>query len=159
MVQDDSKKTPSLIAFFKLFLFDVKVEIMLISWHFFMALCMHPPLPPPHPHPLTATLIFLLMKGVEVVHKWTKFQLHGTCNSGVLIFWYFKRSLSSKKYHFSKLVLVRSTPRMGFSPLSPLPPLSPFSSKAKWFRMAAKKIRSSYPLSNWYKVVFKRRLC
>ena len=85
MVQDDSKKTPSLIAFFKLFLFDVKVEIMLISWHFFMALCMHPPLPP-HPHPLTATLIFLLMKGVDVVHNWTKFDLDGTCNSGVLIF-------------------------------------------------------------------------
>ena len=55
MVKDDRKTNPSFIAFFKLFLFDLKVEIMLISWHFFMALCIHPPLLPPpplkcHPH-------------------------------------------------------------------------------------------------------------
>ena len=85
MVEDDSKKTPRFIAFFKLFLFDVKVEILLISWHFFLAFCIHPPLPPPL-SPLTGTIIFLLMEGVEVVHKWTKFHLHETYNSGVLIF-------------------------------------------------------------------------
>ena len=84
MVKDDSKKTPSFIAFFKLFLFDVKVEILLNSWHFLMAFCIHPPLLPPPP--LSATLIFLLMEGVEVVHKRTKFHLHQLCNSGVLIF-------------------------------------------------------------------------
>ena len=85
MVKDDRKKNPSFIAFFKLFLFDLKVEVMLISWHFFMALCIHPPLLPPLP-PLSATLIFLLMEGVEVVHIWAKFHLHATYNSGVLIF-------------------------------------------------------------------------
>ena len=42
--------------------------------------------PPPPPPSLTATLIFLLVEGVEVVDNWTKFDLHGTCNSGVLIF-------------------------------------------------------------------------
>ena len=88
MVKDDSKKTRSFIAFFKLFLFDVKVEILLNSWHFLMAFCIHPPLPlplPPPPPLLNATLIFLLMEGVEAVHNWTKFHLDGTCNSGVLI--------------------------------------------------------------------------
>ena len=85
MVKDDRKKTPGFIAFFKLFLFDVKVETLLNSWHFFMAFCMHPPLASP-PSPSTHTLIFLVMKGVEVVHNWTKFHLHGTYNSGVLIF-------------------------------------------------------------------------
>ena len=34
----------------------------------------------------TATLICVKMKYVEVVHIWTKFHLHVTCNSGVLIF-------------------------------------------------------------------------
>ena len=85
MVKDDSKKNPSFIAFFKLFLFDVKVEILLSSCYFLMAFYIHPfisPLPPL----LTATLIFLLMKGVEVAHNWTKFHLDGTCISGVLIF-------------------------------------------------------------------------
>ena len=85
MVTDDSKKAASFIAFSKLFLFDVKVEILLNSWDFLLAFCIHPPLPPPT-SPLTGTLIFLLMEGVEVVHLWTKFRLQGTCNSGVLIF-------------------------------------------------------------------------
>ena len=57
MVEDDRKKNPTFIVFFKLLLFDVKVEIMLISWHFFMAFCIQPPLfpappaPPPDCHP------------------------------------------------------------------------------------------------------------
>ena len=85
MVQDGSKKNPTFIAFFKLILFDVKVEILLISWVFFHGFVCTPstPLPPPR---LTGTLFFLLMGGVQVVHNWTKFHLHGTCNSGVLIF-------------------------------------------------------------------------
>ena len=49
MVKDDRKTNPSFIAFFKLFLFDLKVEIMLISWHFFMAFCIQPPLFPAPP--------------------------------------------------------------------------------------------------------------
>ena len=85
MVKDDSKKTPSFIAFFKLFLFDVKVEILLNCMAFFHGFLYTPSTPIP-PAPLTATLIFLQMEGVEVVHKWTKFHLHGKCNSGVLIF-------------------------------------------------------------------------
>ena len=80
MVKDDRKKNPTFIAFFKLFLFDVKVEILFNSWHFFMAFCIHPPPPSPLP-PLTVTLISLLIKDVEVVYNWTKFHFHGTCNS------------------------------------------------------------------------------
>ena len=49
MVQDDSKKNPTFIAFFKLLLGHVKAEIMLISWNFFMAFCIHPAAPPPPP--------------------------------------------------------------------------------------------------------------
>ena len=45
MVKDDSKKTRSFIVFFKLFLFDVKVEILLNSWDFLVAFCIHPPVP------------------------------------------------------------------------------------------------------------------
>ena len=82
MVKDDSKKNLGFIALFKLFLFDVKIEILLNSWHFFMAFCIHSPPPPT----LTATLIFLLMKAVDVVHLWTKFHLQGTCICGALIF-------------------------------------------------------------------------
>ena len=84
MVEDDSKKNLTFIAFFKLFLFDVKVEIMLISWHFFMAFCILPPVPP-FPS-LAATLILVQMRGVKVVHVSAKIHLHATCNSGVLIF-------------------------------------------------------------------------
>ena len=84
MVKDDSQKNPTFIAFFTLLLGRVKIEIMLISWHLFMALCIHPPLLPPSP-PLSATLIFQLMAGVEVVHILAKFHLHATCNSGVVI--------------------------------------------------------------------------
>ena len=105
-----------------------------------MAFCIHlplsPPPPPPQHPPLTGTVIFLLMEGVEVVHNWTKFHLDGTCNSGVLIF---KSSLSSRKYHFRQLQLVRSTASMvGWSPLLPCVRVR---SKAKWFRMTVKKRR------------------
>ena len=85
MVQDDSKKNPTFIAFFKLFLFDVKVEILLNCMAFFHGF-LYTPSTLPSPPPSTHTLIFLLMKGVEVVHTWTNFRLHGTCNCGVLIF-------------------------------------------------------------------------
>ena len=36
--------------------------------------------------PFTDTHILTKMKGVEVVHIWTMFHLHMTCNSGVLLF-------------------------------------------------------------------------
>ena len=80
MVKGDSKKNPTFIAFFKLFLLDVKVEILLNCMAFFHGFLYTPSTPPPLP-PLSATLIFLLMEGVEVVHIWAKFHLHGTCNS------------------------------------------------------------------------------
>ena len=60
MVKDDRKKNPSFIAFFKLFLFDLKVEIMLISWHFFMAFCIQTPLPPLQPTLSPITFVPLL---------------------------------------------------------------------------------------------------
>ena len=85
MVKDDRKKNATFIAFFKLFLFDVKVEILLNCMAFFHGFLYIPSTPLP-PLPLTATLIFVQMKGVEVVHIWTKFHLQGTCNCGVLIF-------------------------------------------------------------------------
>ena len=44
-----------------------------------------PSTPSPLP-PLSATLIWVQIKVVEVVHLWTKFHLDGTCISGVLIF-------------------------------------------------------------------------
>ena len=37
------KKNRNLIAFFKLLLRDVKVEILLILWHFLVVFCMQPP--------------------------------------------------------------------------------------------------------------------
>ena len=89
MVKDDSKKNPSFIAFFKLLLFDVKVEILLNCMAFFHGFFYTPSTATPAPRPpplLTGTVIFLLMEGVEVVHNWTMFDFHGTCNSSVLIF-------------------------------------------------------------------------
>ena len=40
----------------------------------------------PSTRSFTATLVFVQMRGVKVVHIWAKFHLHATCNSGVLIF-------------------------------------------------------------------------
>ena len=40
----------------------------------------------PPTRPVTATLIFVEMRGLKVVHIWAKFHLHVTCNSGVFIF-------------------------------------------------------------------------
>ena len=55
-----------------MFLYDVKVGILLISWHFLMFfLC------DPH-RPFTAALISVQMEGVEVVHIWAKFYLDMT---------------------------------------------------------------------------------
>ena len=86
MVKDDSKKTPSFIAFFKLFLFDVKVEILLNCMAFFHGFLYTPSTPLSPLPPLTVTIISLLIKYVKVIHNWTKFHLNGICNSGVLIF-------------------------------------------------------------------------
>ena len=48
---DDSKKIPALIAFCKLFLGNVKVEILLISQHLLTVFRMHPLLASDlHPH-------------------------------------------------------------------------------------------------------------
>ena len=71
MVEDDSKKNLTFIAFFKLFLFDVKFEILLNCIEFFPGFWYIPSTPPPLPS-LTATLIFLLVEGVEVADSWTK---------------------------------------------------------------------------------------
>ena len=62
MVRDDFKTSPILIAFFKLFLRDVKVESLLTSRHFFGGLLHTPPI-----RPFIATPIFMQMKAVGVV--------------------------------------------------------------------------------------------
>ena len=53
---DDGKKICTFIGFSKMFLFDVKVEILLISSHFLMFSWIRPPT-----CPFTATLIFVQM--------------------------------------------------------------------------------------------------
>ena len=65
-------KKPTFIAFCKVLLGNAKVQILLISWHFLVFLCMRPHI---------NTLIFWQMKGVEVVHIWTKFRLSLLCSS------------------------------------------------------------------------------
>ena len=73
MIKEYIKKIPTFIAFFKLFLFDVKFEILLNCIEFFPGFWYIPSTPPPLPLPsLTATLIFLLVEGVEVADSWTK---------------------------------------------------------------------------------------
>ena len=42
VVDDDIKKIPTFIAFFKLFLGDVKLEILLFSWNFLVVFWMYP---------------------------------------------------------------------------------------------------------------------
>ena len=69
-------KKPTFIAFCKVLLGNAKVQILLISWHFLVFLCMRP-LTRPHIN----TLIFWQMKGVEVIHIWTKFRLSLLCSS------------------------------------------------------------------------------
>ena len=96
MVKDDSKKNPSFIAFFKLLLGRVKAEIMLISWHFFMAFCIHPPLPFPSAHSLPPSFWC----------KWEVFRWYISRPSFIymgyviLEFWYLICSFSSKKVLF-----------------------------------------------------------
>ena len=76
MVKDSSKENRSLIAFFKLFLRDVKVEVLLISRHFFGGFLDAPPT-----RPFIATPVFMQIKAVEVVHMSCYFYSHLTCNS------------------------------------------------------------------------------
>ena len=80
MVKNDSRKISTLIAFCKLFLGNVRVEILLISGHFWWVLDAPPALP------FIAMPVFMQMKGVEVVHMPRKFCLHLTCHSRVFIF-------------------------------------------------------------------------
>ena len=83
IVKNDIKKILTLIAFSELFFDDVKVEILLISWHLLMVFWMRLPVRQPI---FIATPIFMKIKGVEVVHMSCKFYLHLTCNSRVFIF-------------------------------------------------------------------------
>ena len=72
------KKNPALIAFFKLLLGNVKVDILWIFWEFFWEFWMRP-----LQRPIIDVLIFLEMKGVEVVHISGKFHLNLACGSWV----------------------------------------------------------------------------
>ena len=85
MVYNDSKKTPTFVAFFKLLLGRLKAHIILISWHFLMVSWMAAPPSTPTSR-FTATPISVRMKDIEVVDSWSKLHLHVTCNSAVLIF-------------------------------------------------------------------------
>ena len=76
MVKDDCKKNRKLIAFFKLFLRDVKVESLLISRHCFCRFSYTPPI-----RPFIVTPIFTQMKAVRVVHMSCKFHSQLTCTS------------------------------------------------------------------------------
>ena len=92
-------KNPSFIAFSKLFLFHVKVEILLNSWHFFMAFLytLHSPLKPLppslncHPHFYCQWKVLRWhISGPSFIYKGHVF----------LEFWYLKCSFSSKKVLF-----------------------------------------------------------
>ena len=80
MVMDGSDKIPISLAFSKLVLDDVKVEILLILWHFLFF-----SLRPPPVHSLTPSFFFDI-KGVQVVYIWAKFHLCLICSSRVLKF-------------------------------------------------------------------------
>ena len=77
---DGSEKIPIYLVFSKLVLDDVKVKILLISWHFldFFSWC--------PTHPFIDTLIFWYFNGVQVVHIWDKFHLCLICSSQVFKF-------------------------------------------------------------------------
>ena len=70
---------------FKLFLSDVKVKILINSWHFCFLDVLSAALR------LIDTLRFQKMKGIKVVHILSKFYCYGICSSPVLnfqMFWY-----------------------------------------------------------------------
>ena len=68
MVMDGSEKIPISLPFSKLVLDDVKVELLLISWHFLVVFLVAPPT-----HPLIDTLIFWYIKGAEWYIFWPSF--------------------------------------------------------------------------------------
>ena len=76
-----NEKIFSSLAISELFLDDAKVEILLISWHFFGAF-----LVAPNTRPFIDTLIFWYIKGFQVIHNKVKFHLCLVCSSGVLKF-------------------------------------------------------------------------
>ena len=96
IIKDNSKIIPTLIAFLKMFLGNVKVKILLISWHFLVVFCIR--LPPAHS--LTPSLLckWTVLRwcicGPSFIYMWHK----------NLEFWYFKSSISSRKYHFRLLL-------------------------------------------------------
>ena len=71
----------SFSGFSKLVLDDVKVEILLISWHFWWFFSTASP-----NRPFIDTLMFWYIKGVQEVHIWAKFHLCLICSSQVLKF-------------------------------------------------------------------------
>ena len=76
MVKDSGKKNPTVIAFFKLFLHDVKLEVLLILRHFFGSF-----LDAPLTRPFIFTPIYTQMQAAEVFHISCKFYSHLNCNS------------------------------------------------------------------------------
>ena len=78
MVQDDSKTSPNFIAFFKLFLREVKVESLWILWHFF-GFFDHAQLPSG-----SDALILSQVKGLIESHSCGKFQEYTICGSQVI---------------------------------------------------------------------------
>ena len=80
---DGCEKIPNYLVFSKLVLDDVKVNILLISWHFLELLFVATP----PTHSFTPLFFcFWYIKGFQVVHMWDKFHLHLTCSSQVLEF-------------------------------------------------------------------------
>ena len=63
---DGSEKISISLAFSKMVLDDVKVEILLISWHFLGCA---------PTRPFIDTLIIWYVKGVQVVQIWSKFRI------------------------------------------------------------------------------------
>ena len=92
---EDRGKIPSLIAFYKLFLSDIKVKTLINSWHIFMlffgcALCC----------PLIDTINFQRMKGIKVVHIPGKFCWYRICSSWVK----FSNVFAAANCHFRLLL-------------------------------------------------------
>ena len=137
MVLEDSKKSQTFIAFFKLFLRDVKVETLWISWHFFAVFWMHPVT-----GQSLAPSFFSEMKGTKVVHMSCKFHLHLTCSS-----WLFSLQV------FSYLQKVR-----GKSPLNSSFPLSFPLEKWRYIRESTPCLPKLHPSGTQVKKTFSNEI-
>ena len=80
------------LPFSKLVLDDVKVKILLISWHLLVFFWLHPNLPI-HWHSY-----FWYIKGVQSVHIWNKFHLCLICSSRVFKFQIFSNQQKVQFY-------------------------------------------------------------